>query len=258
MDRFDLYEQCVQSPAHLVPMLRAMHGRAPNTLGEDFAGTAALSIRWVEETTGGRAIAVDLDAKALAKHPDHPAVQKITADVRTVEVPVDLLFVGNFSIGYWHTRADLVAYLRHARARLAASSGVFICDTYGGETAFITGEVHRDHWITKGPQAGNRIRYTWEQRDADPITGMVTDVLHFQLERAGVVEQEWPDAFIYRWRLWSLPELTDAMTEAGFASVDVYDRTPSAIDGEGQVYMQPVLSGEDLDDSFIVCLAART
>lgn len=256
LTRHDLYERCVQSPRHLVPLIRAIHGGDPRTLGEDFAGTAALSHCWADAAPDHRAIAVDLDPEALHYRPAHERVLKRHADVSSAADPCDALFVGNFSIGYHHARAALVAYLRHARARLTPG-GVFLCDTYGGESAFITGHVHRDHWITDGPHKGKRIRYTWEQRDADALTGMVTDICHFRVDAAGLIEVDMPDAFIYRWRLWSVPELRDALAEAGFTATQVYDKAPDAVDGDGAVYMRPVAHGEELDSSFIVLVAGR-
>jgi hypothetical protein len=294
LTRHDLYERCVQSPRHLVPFLRAVHAGDPRVLGEDFAGTAALSILWADSSDDRRAVAIDLDAEALGHHPEHPRVLRRCMDVMDADDPADVIFVGNFSIGYRRTRADLVAYLKHARGRLTANApepgasatgrsldapqdftrpvahapgsvgsaaphdpGVFICDTYGGDSAFLTGEVHRDHWIPEGPHAGKRIRYTWEQRRADPLTGMVTDVLHFRVEKGGVIEQEIFDAFVYEWRLWSVPELRDAMLDAGFATTEVYAKTADAMDEEGNAYVLPVEDAEELDDSFIVLVAGR-
>lgn len=260
LTRHDLYELCVQSPRHLVPFLRAVHCGDPRVLGEDFAGTAALSALWADQSADHLAVAVDLDADALRHHPEHPRVLRRCTDVMEAADPADVIFVGNFSIGYRHTRPDLIAYLKHARQRLTIlgrEHGVFICDTYGGESAFLTGEVHRDHWIPDGPHAGERIRYTWEQRHADPLTGMVTDVLHFRVEKGGVIGQEFLDAFVYEWRLWSVPELRDAMLEAGFATTEVYAKTADAVDGEGNAYVLPVEDPEELDDSFIVLVAGH-
>lgn len=265
LTKHDLYEICVQSPEHLVPFLRAVHGGEPRVLGEDFAGTAALSRLWAESDPRAHAIAVDLDADALRYHAEHDRVSRRVENVIDVDDHADVIFVGNFSIGYWHTRAELVAYLGHVRGRLS-SPGVFVCDTYGGESAFLLGDVHRDHWIPPrknsddrfGEHAGKRVRYTWEQRHADPLTGMVTDVLHFRVESGGTIEQEIFDAFTYEWRLWSVPELRDAMLEAGFASTDVYAKTGDAIDEDGKVYVLPVEDPEELDDSFIVLVAGRT
>src|SRR5690606_11972142 len=134
-DKHDLYELCVQSPKDLVPLLRAVHGSDPMVLCEDFAGTSALSHLWVARD-GRSAIAVDLDQVALHRRGAHDRIDKRLCDVRDVNDPCDVLFVGNFSIGYLHTRNELVAYLTHVRARLELSNGVFICDTYGGESAY--------------------------------------------------------------------------------------------------------------------------
>ncbi|MEQ8770884.1 MAG: class I SAM-dependent methyltransferase [Phycisphaerales bacterium] len=259
MDKHDLYELCVQSVEHLAPLLRAIHGGQPTMLGEDFCGTAALSRRWCELKEGATALGVDLDPEALARCPETPGVRLVQDDVRSVSDPVDVLFVGNFSIGYHHTRAELVSYLTHARARMNPG-GVFVCDTYGGESAFLTGAVHRPHPIPKSLDGvGGRIcRYTWEQRHADPLTGMVTDVIHFRVEDCGEIVEEIPDAFVYEWRLWSVPELRDAMAEAGFARTDVYAGLADAVDDDGNAYVTPVADAEsELDDSFIVLVAGR-
>lgn len=252
LDKYACYEACVQSPADLVPLLRAIHGADPRVLAEDFAGTAALSLAWVERVDGGRAIATDHDPAPLGRHPGHARVLRRVCDVLDAGDVADVLFVGNFSIGYHHTRADLLAYLRHARGRLEAG-GSLVCDTYGGESAFLTGAVHRLH---PGPGA-TTIRYTWEQRAADPLTGRVLDVLSFRVERAGTIVQELPDAFVYDWRLWSVPELRDAMIEAGFTTTEVYAKLPDAVDDAGNAFAEPVTEPEDLDDSFIVLVAAR-
>lgn len=252
-DKHDLYELCVQSPKDLVPLLRAIHGGDPRVLGEDFAGTAAVSHLWVERE-GCSAVAVDYDEEALGRRGEHPRIAKHLKDVYAVDDPCDLLFVGNFSIGYLHTRAELVAYLGHARDRLAESGGVFVCDTYGGESAYTIGGVHRAH-----PMAGGKLcRYTWEQHAADPTTGMVTNLIHFRVERAGVIEFELEDAFVYEWRLWSIPELRDAMADAGFGETQVYAKLADAVDDEGNAYVMPVEDGEEeLEESFIVLVAGR-
>ena len=255
LTRHELYEICVQSPEDLVPLLRAIHGGEPRTLGEDFAGSGALSRLWVGSVECGSAIAVDHDAETLALA-KADGVRTIVGDVRsatTAADAADIIFVGNFSIGELHERGELVAYLRHCRERLTPG-GVFVCDIYGGDSAFLAGHVHRPH---PGPE-GTTIRYTWEQRKADPMTGMVTNALHFRVEQAGTIYQEEHDAFVYHWRLWSVPELRDAMTEAGFGTTETYAKLADAIDDEGNAHVLPIEDGgEDLDESFIVCVTAR-
>lgn len=252
-DRHDLYEACVQSPPEMALMLRAIHGNRPLSLGEDFAGTAALSRHWVEAVAGGRAVAVDLDADTLARAGTPANVRTTVGDVRSETEPVDCLFVGNFSIGYLHTRGELVGYLRHARSRMNPG-GVFVCDTYGGESAYHLGSVDRDVALP----GGLTCRYRWEQRKADPLTGMVTDAIHFRVFDVDEVVADFPDAYIYHWRLWSVPELRDALAQAGFASTDIYSNLPDAVDDEGNAYAQPITDPDWLGDSFIVCVAGRT
>lgn len=234
-------------------MLRAIHGLQPTILGEDFAGTAALSRHWVSNVSNGQAFAVDLDADALARARSIANLHTRAADVRDELAQVDCLFVGNFSIGYLHTRAELVAYLRHARSRMRPN-GVFVCDTYGGESAYHLGSVDRNVPLL----GGLHCRYRWEQRTADPLTAMVTDAIHFRVFDADEVIADFPDAFIYNWRLWSVPELRDALAEAGFTRADIYSNLPDAQDDEGNAYAEPITDPDWLGDSFIVCVAGRT
>jgi SAM-dependent methyltransferase len=267
--RFELYELCVQKPAVLAPLLRAIHGRNPTILAEDFCGTAALARHWLGSVPRSRAIATDLDPEPLAyaklSDPRLKTLKLIRADVTKNPAPTkhpkpsrnshnpDLIFVGNFSIGEIHNRKTLLRYLKACRASLAPH-GTFVCDTYGGESAFRTGSVQRIHDV---PRSRLRVRYTWQQRTADPITGCVENALHFRIDDRGEIIQELTDAFVYRWRLWSLPELRDAMLEAGFAQVDIYNQVPDAQDSEGNLYIQPITDPDELDDSYIVCVAGR-
>lgn len=268
MDRHDLYELCVQSPRDLVPFLAALHGgrdgREAKVLCEDFCGTAALSRAWCEMVEHGSAIATDLSDEVLERARERaPAgLTLMREDATRTTARGDIIFVGNFSIGEIHERTALVRYLARCRERLH-EGGVFVCDTYGGESAFRVGHVHRfhalptrDHDARRGVPVGGRVRYTWEQREADPLTGMVINAMHFRVERGGMIEDELRDAFVYHWRLWSVPELRDALREAGFARSDVYSKMPDAVDGNGRAYVLPMEEVED-EEGFIVCVCGR-
>jgi hypothetical protein len=286
LDRHECYELCVQSPRHVVSLLEAIHANQPRILHEDFSGTAAVSRRW-SATPGHRAVAVDLDAEILARAQDFArrdnVVEQITfvqQDILTnnpeagtrstptttkpsvlspTRVPTpapapDIIFVGNFSIGYIHRRADLVRYLRHCRARLAQGNagfggGIFACDTYGGSSAFTLGALERRH------PSRNReiIRYCWQHEAADPLTSMVTNSISFRIELDGEIIHELPRAFVYHWRLWSIAELREAMHEAGFTSTAVYSDLNIA---PGQP-ATPITDPTDLNQDWIVLITAR-
>lgn len=253
-DRHRLYELCVQSPRHAVLLLRAIHGVDPMVLREDFAGTGAVSREWIRQVRGGRAIAVDHDKTTLARAGRSGRIRKIVADVRKAPLVerADVIFVGNFSIGEIHTRKALVAYLKKCATRLARG-GIFVCDTYAGQSAFRVGSVRRQHHAP----GKVRITYTWEQRDANPLTAMVVNAIHFRADRDGTVVADIADAFVYRWRLWSVPELRDAMEEAGLRGPEVFNQLPDAVDTDNNAYVEPLVDPEELGDSFIVCVAAR-
>lgn len=280
LDRFDLYELCVQSPAYDARMLEAIHGGRPRVLGEDFCGTAALSRAWVDLGPDRRAIAVDRDpivieralignaqrvpADPRRRDTPRPRIDYLLADVRDADDRADILGLLNYAICEIHTRPDLVAYLAHARRRLRTTGrtrGCLICDVYTGNDAFLPGETSRtfDH------PAGHEVVYTWEQREADPLTGMVENAIHFQVrppkakgrKRGKVEAAVHRDAFHYHWRLWSIPELREAMLEAGFTSTQVFPRSAEAITDDDRFIVEPLLNPDELADSFSCYVVGR-
>lgn len=279
----DLYERCVQSPDELVGMLHAIHGggggggggkggaREPLKLAEDFCGSGATSVAWIkaglEMQLKRQAVACDLDAAAIVrlKRTAKAAGAGVAGAIKAVQRDVvlgrpgmdrataaaDVVFVGNFSIGYIHQRPLLVKYLKRCRTRLN-KGGVVVVDTYGGATSYTPGALKRKFKLADG----RTIHYTWQQLAANPLTAMVENRLHFRVEYKGEIVQDVPDAFIYHWRLWSVPELREAMAEAGLRRIEVYDQVPDAQDGDGLMLMQPV-DGTEMDESFAVLVAGR-
>lgn len=251
MDTFDLYELCVTDGPRLARFLRAVHGRDPKVLREDFSGTGALSRAWAQQGGKQRAVAVDRDRTVLQRA-SGARVRTVAEDVMRCGIKADIIAATNFPIGYWHARHDLVAYLKHVRKCLN-SKGVFICDTYGGRDAFTRLRLRR----RVRSVGGTVVEHTWEQREADPITAMVNDVLSFRTRTRTGRARSFPDAFVYRWRLWSIPELRDAMHDAGFSRSEVYSRMGDAVDSEGNIYTSPVCEDELMDENYVVYIAAR-
>jgi hypothetical protein len=254
VDRWDLYERSVQDAERTVDLLRALHGGEPRTLGEDFCGSAALSRAWVRRVEGGSAFAVDLDPDALARAGRHPRLDARALDVRALSglelarlAPCDVVHAGNFSLGELHARAELCTWARSARARLAPG-GIATADCYGGESAWRRGGLERRRALDDGRE----LRWTWEQRSADPLRGEVVNALSFRVLEAGEVVLDLPDAFVYRWRLWSAPELRDAFLEAGFREVEAHvDLAPA------RSAPAAMRDGQGLQGGFVALLAAR-
>lgn len=264
LDRFDLYELCAQSPDAEARFLRAVHGGSPRTLREDFCGPGGIARAWLRLGARQRAIVVDRDPEPLARAmgggigapadaPADPRLTGVCEDVLRVRVKADVIAALNFAVCELHDRGTLMKYLRGARSSLSPR-GVLVVDVYGGSEAYIPGRYTRK---LRGP-CGERIEYTWEQRAADPVTARVVNAMHFRVtERGGGRGRVLRDAFVYDWRLWTIAELREAMLEAGFRSVDVYDRLGDATDSEGNVYVRPVEPGEGLDENWVAYVVGR-
>ena len=131
-DRHAFYEVAVQGPDWDLDFIerafRRHAHREPVTFREDFCSTAALATAWVLRDPARRAWAVDLDPEPLAWAREHRLpwvreaarrVRLVRADVRRPQSPrVDVACALNFSWWVFHRRADLLAYLRAARAGL--------------------------------------------------------------------------------------------------------------------------------------------
>ncbi|MDJ0865902.1 MAG: class I SAM-dependent methyltransferase [Myxococcota bacterium] len=222
-DRYALYQEAVQDPEGDVARVGRMFARERNrparTLREDFCGTAAFTCAWAAAHGENRAVGVDLDPDPLdwgrrhnvaALRPEQAArVELVEGDVRTTRTrPVDLLVAFNFSYYCFETRAELIAYFRHARRQLTRD-GILVLDAYGGPEAQERREEKREY---------DDFTYVWDQDTFDPITHHSRCYIHFEFGDGSRLKR----AFSYTWRLWSLPELRDALAEAGFSKTVVY------------------------------------
>ncbi|MBX3380430.1 MAG: class I SAM-dependent methyltransferase [Phycisphaeraceae bacterium] len=248
-------------PVRLIRFLDAAHGRKPKVLREDFSGSGALARAWAASHRSRGAVAVDIDPGVLVHASSHPRVTPEIADAKRAKSRADIVAATNFPIGYQHTRAALLQYLKNAKQSLKPG-GIFVCDLYGGRDAFSPGKIVQMLRAPRiAPWNGELVEYTFEQRAADPISGLVLDALHFRVwkktNKGKKPDSEIRDAFVYHWRLWSLPELNDALREAGFRAVEVHDRLGDAVDSAGNLYLNPNKKDNPVDENWVVYVVAR-
>jgi SAM-dependent methyltransferase len=239
VDVYDLYEAAVQDPEGDVALIRRLfhtyYDREPHLLREDFCGTAALCCAWVAADAENRAYGIDLDPEPLASahrrnlsklRPDQAArVKLLEGDVREVKhEAVDVTVGFNFSYFVFHERSDLLTYFRRAHESLGPQ-GLFLLDLYGGAESQRTMTETRDH---------DDFEYVWDQDVFDPIGNRAVNYIHFQFPDGSRIDR----AFRYDWRLWSIPELRDALHDAGFSRTDAYwERTDrKSNEGTGVYY----------------------
>jgi len=238
-DLYDLYEAAVQDPegdvALLQRMYRTYYERDPHLLREDFCGSAALCCAWVKADPENRAYGIDIDPTPLAwarkksfpkLGPElTPRVALLEGDVREVKhEAVDVTVGFNFSYFIFKDRADLLAYFRRAYESLGPR-GLFVVDLYGGADSQRTMTETRDH---------TDFDYVWDQDLFDPINNRAVNYIHFEFSDDSRIER----AFSYDWRLWSIPEVRDALHEVGFSRTETYwERTDrKSNEGTGVYY----------------------
>ena len=228
-----LYQVAVQSPEHDIPFFdrvyKKKNGKLPRVLREDFCGTAFLSAHWARTRPDNRAVAVDHDPSILhwgRVHNIEPLggavsrVKLVQADVRNVREPkADVAAALNYSYFVFKERRHLLDYFRTTR-RCLADGGIFVLDIFGGwETQMEVTDATRHDGFT----------YIWEQGEFDPLTNRTRFHIHFEFDTGPAIK----NAFSYDWRMWSIAEIRDALSEAGFSRVDVHWEGIDPETGEG-------------------------
>jgi hypothetical protein len=222
-DKYVLYEQAVQSTEFEYEFIdnnfKRIRGRKALLLREDFCGTAQMCCEWVRGRKSNQAIGVDLDPEVLqwsrehhiaALTPDQRArVTLLQEDVLSVKTdPVDIVLAMNFSWQIFEQRALLRDYFAAVRDSLS-EDGILFLDCFGGYDAYREIEEKTKH---KG------FTYVWDQDSYDPLTGHMECHIHFHFNDGSKLKK----AFTYHWRLYTLPEIREILTEAGFSNVTVY------------------------------------
>jgi SAM-dependent methyltransferase len=231
-DRFQLYEAAVQDVDFDLDLFRRVYrrlrGGSFTRLREDFCGTARLAITWVKRAPDRRAWALDKSPLPLAWARRHHlpllgrAARRLRlrrGDVRRVRTPrVDVIAALNCSYWVFKRRAALLDYFRRTRRGLRPG-GLLFLDAFGGEGA-MRALTERRRVRGQRTNAGDRIppfTYVWEQRRFNPVDHQLLSHIHFELEGHRLRR-----AFTYDWRMWTLPEITEGLEEAGFVDAHVH------------------------------------
>jgi cyclopropane fatty-acyl-phospholipid synthase-like methyltransferase len=232
-DRHILYESSVQGVEGQLDMLervfRNRRKRTFTTFREDFCGTAHLSTAWVRRRKANRAWGVDLHRPTLGwcrrNHFPHldgatDRIHLLCQDVLHAKTPpVDVVGAFNFSFNVFKEREVLLKYFRKTYRNLV-SDGMFFIDEFGGPDSHTNIVEKRKVKPVTGPDGRQYepVTYIWEQTDYNPITHEIKCCIHFKFKDGTRLNR----AFVYNWRLWTVPELRELLTEAGFKRTDVY------------------------------------
>ena len=219
-DKHILYERSVQNTESAIEVIEDVYKHErnglPDTLREDFCGTAKLCADWVKTGPDRRALGVDMDRPTLDwafSHNIEPLspdeknrVELVESDVLECgSAPFDVICAFNFSYWTFQKRAILKRYFEKVFACLE-DDGLFLLDIYGGPDSQFVMEEETEH---------DDFTYVWDQAEVDAINNHTICHIHFRFEDGS----ELTEAFTYDWRIWSMPELRDILDEVGFKKV---------------------------------------
>jgi len=257
-DRHVLYEKSVQDVDQeyrfVNKTFRKLRGRRPYHVREDFCGTASMCCEWVRRRKKNTAVGVDLDPDVLAWAGEHnlarlksearERVTLIEADVFEVQTPqpFDAVLAMNFSYQLFMTREKLGGYFRRVREALV-DDGILFLDAFGGYDTYREIKEKRKY---KG------FKYIWEHASYNPIDGHMVCHIHFAFPDGSRLKR----AFSYEWRMWTLPELRELLSEAGYSRVTVYWEETDPETGEGAGVYSPATVG-DADPGWVCFLIAE-
>ena len=261
-DLHELYEKSVQSPEadieFFIDTYKALRGKEPMDMREDFCGTGFLSVEWCKSHPQRRAQGIDLDRPTLEWGQEHnvePAGDDVASRVDLVEGNVldttdfraDVTCACNFSYNIFKTRDALREYFEAVHKGLK-DDGLFIMDVFGGTETMDVLEEERD-------VDDEDFTYVWDQDKFNPITNEILCYIHFNFPDGSTLRK----AFTYDWRLWQLPELSELLQEAGFSKVRIYweefvdeDDDSDELEGTGEYFEATEVENQESWVNYIV------
>lgn len=221
-DKHHIYQFMLQSPEADIELIQTIYrsstGRDGKHLREDFCGTGYTLARWVAQDTSfsGEGFDIDPDPIDWGWHNNFAPLGDAAIrgklhlkDVRepSVEAP-DIRCAFNFSYWVFRKREEMLGYFTAAYKDLP-EHGMFIIDVTGG-----TDSLSEEPFESENGE----ISCIWQQQNYSPVNHTADLTIRFRFSDGSEIEPP----YRYRWRVWTIPELQDLLTVAGFSSIEVW------------------------------------
>ncbi len=246
-DKYSYYRQAVQGPEADVEFMRKVYRelrkKDPVTLREDFCGTFAISCEWAKMGSKYESYGIDLDMEPIQYGFSHYKTQLTAGQQNRVHVQqdnvlnpglpkADIICAMNFSHYVFKERNVMKSYFHNCHSTLN-KDGILLVDAFGGSQCQ---EANEEETVHKG------FSYFWDQAGFDPVSNEALFYIHFKPKGYKKIEK----VFTYDWRMWSIPELREMMSEVGFKTTHVYwEGTTRA--GKGDGHFKRVAKGEECE-----------
>lgn len=257
IDKYKLYQLAVQSPETDTRFLRKIYKQLRGEKGlhfrEDFCGTGALSAAWLNLHPDHSAEGFDIDplpiewGKVNNFHDVDNAQQRMHWQLKDVceksQTPPDVRCAQNFSYCVFKTRDALYQYFKSCYDDLN-DKGIFVLDSHGGPESIQDMEEEREI-------DGHDFTYIWDQDFFSPVTHEAIRKIHFKLANGKMLK----NAFVYDWRIWTLPEMLEMLYDIGFEKVICYWEGVDSDGESGNGIFKPTQKGTN-DLSWVAYLVA--
>jgi hypothetical protein len=128
----------------------------------------------------------------------------------------DIVCAQNFSYSVFKKRSKLLHYFRSVLSSLN-HGGLFFIDLHGGRSVCQSG-LKVKHAIVDPEGLLGGAEYEWEQECWDPVSSDYLCHINFVFPDGSDISP----AFTYDWRHWSMAEVCDTLTEAGFTDQHIF------------------------------------
>ncbi len=250
-DQYRIYQLAVQSPEADIELLqhifKASRGRKGYRLREDFCGTGLTLSHWINQGSRYRGEGFDYDPAPVQWGLQHnfavlgKAASRATLHIADARSPSlhrpDIRCAFNFSYWVFLEQKEMLEYFSNVYADLA-DDGVFIIDATGGTESLSEEPYESDH---------GDFSCIWHQENFSPIDHSADLTLRFRFSDGSELEPP----YRYRWRVWSIPELTDLLLQAGFTTTNIWWQNDDA----GDIGFEITRKGYN-DPCWVACIAA--
>ncbi len=248
---FEIYQRAVQSPEADVALLQHIYTHSRGVSGyrlrEDFCGTGLTLSHWIAQGKGFTGEGYDIDPAPVewGLKNNFAGVGTVAssstlqvADARSwSQISPDIRCAFNFSYWVFREQRQLLDYFSGVCADLA-DGGVFVIDVTGGIDC-----------LSEEPYESDADGFTcvWQQSNFSPVDHSADLTLRFRFDDGSELDPP----YRYRWRVWSIPELNQLLTQAGFSSTEIWWQNDDAMD----VGFEITSKGRN-DACWVACIAA--
>lgn len=266
-EKYNLYRNSVYNPGkdeviYLNRLFRNLKRKEPKVLREDFCGVFSMGVVWVNYSRSNKAICIDADSEPIEWGWKNPVmklnneksnrIKTIVSDCRHADIEndsVDITIAGNWSQQILTKRDDLLAYFKNVYSSLNDNG---ILALTGVNSLHYTPEAYLESRLCGYKDA--IYKYYFEIQQTCPFTHLGRCMIHY------VKDNKLATPFVYPWRVWTIAEYLDVLSEAGFekttvmAHVEDEDNIP---DGYKVGYHPTSLVEEDTDEMDLGVIAEK-